>query len=101
MPPLGRHEGEVRVFIKKDDQRKEVRVEKRVEKGNRAFCWSKTPQPPQNQEGRDDQPTPEQEAPAMDEVRPDEVQTEWAMWMAEKITVLQNENGGLEKPSKK
>ena len=33
----------------------------------------------------------------MDEVRPDELQTERAMWVSERITVLQNENEELKK----
>ena len=33
----------------------------------------------------------------MEEVRPDDVQTEGAMWVSERITVLQNENEELKK----
>ena len=62
-----------------------------------SFLLVDNPQPIQDHEGRDDQPTPEQEAPAMDEVKSDEVQTELAMWMSERITTLQNENGELKK----
>ena len=96
-PPLGRNEGQVHVFLEKDGQRKEVQVEKRVGKGKPIILFVEEPQPPQDQEGRDDQPTPEEEAPAMDEVRPDEVQTERAMWVSERLTTLQNENAVLKR----
>ena len=89
--------GEVHVFLEKDGQRKEVQVEKRVGKGKPGFWFVEDPQPPQDQEGREDQPTPEEESPAMDEVRPVEVQAERAMWVSERITVLQNENEELKK----
>ena len=89
--------GEVHVFLEKDGQRKEVQVEKRVGKGKPIFWFVEEPQPPQDQEGRDDQPTPEKESPAMDEARPDEVQTERTMWMSERVMTLQNENEELKK----
>ena len=33
----------------------------------------------------------------MDEVRPEEVQTERAMWVSERLTTLQNENAVLKR----
>ena len=41
--------GEVHVFLEKDGQRKEVQVEKRVEKGKPRFWFVEEPQPPQDQ----------------------------------------------------
>ena len=89
------------VFLEKDGQRKEVQVEKRLGRGKASFWFVEDPQPPQDQEGGEDQPTPEEEAPAMDEVRPDEVQTERAMWVSERLTTLQNENEEVKGLSKK
>ena len=61
--------GEVHVFLERDGQWKEVQVEKRVGKGKPSFWFVEEPQPSQDQEGRGDQPAPEQESPATEEVQ--------------------------------
>ena len=89
----------VTVFLEKDQQRKEVDVEKRIEKGKQRFLLNEKPQRPQEgQEGREgEQPNSTEEFPGIDEVPPEEIQTERMMWLAEKATSLQNENDQMKR----
>ena len=51
----------VKVFIQRDEERKEVSVEKRNQGGRKIFwfCEKPSPQPQERQEGGDDQPIQE------------------------------------------
>ena len=65
--------------------------------GDRDFWFAEPHQPQQEQERRDDNPSPEQEAHNVEEVPPDEIQTERVMLLAEKVSTLQKENEEMEK----
>ena len=98
--------GSVKVFLEKDGQRIEVDVEKWAGKaGPRFWFKEKKPQQPPQQEGGKDRSTPEQEVESeteevdngVEEVTPDQLQTERMMWLNEKATTLENENRELKR----
>ena len=84
----------VKVFLEKEGKRGEVHVEKRIQ-GGRIVFWleEKIPQPPQQpREGEKDGRTETvEEATGVEEVTPDEINTERMMWLTEKATTIENE----------
>ena len=104
-------EEKVIVFLEKDGERTEVEVLKRFKKG-RESVWlkEKTPQPPQvqNQERDEDSATEEENPtpvdddatvvePGMQQDTPEEVEAMNKMWLIEKVTELEKENGELKR----
>ena len=99
--------GDAKIFLEKDGEKKEVSVEKLVGKGGPRFWFKeKKPEPPQQPpegEGGDesvtedviDGSTTEDLASEMSEVDPEEVETGQKMWLVEKVTALEKENGEL------
>ena len=102
-------EGDAKVFLEKCGQKKEVNVEKlNGQDGPRFWFKNKTPEPPEKQaeERKEDQSdtedaagesTTEEEIQAMSEADPDENERGQKMWLAEKATSLEKENGELKK----
>ena len=106
--------GKVDVFLEKDRKRKKVQIELRVQ-GRRRWFWfvEETPKPPRQKpeekedehliveedEGSatEDDPASEEQATGMSEVDAEERETERKMWLSEKVTSLENENGELKK----
>ena len=111
-------EEKVKVFLMKGGDRTEVEVLKRFERGReRVWFKEKTPQPPQQQpepprqlpEGgkepvavdadeesvTEDDPTTVVPTTGLSEEDPEERETQERMWIAEKITTLEKENGEL------
>ena len=87
-------DGEARVFIEKDAKRRDVQVEKHIERGKaRIWLKEKKPQPPQDPETRqeEDQSQTVEEVTGVDEVPPEEIQMERMMWLVERVTSLEKE----------
>ena len=106
--------GKVDVFLEKDGERKEVAVEKVVGKGGPRFVFAeKKPEQRQQQpeEKGDDEPTTEdagdesttevdpvtEVVPGMSEDEPDEREPGQKMWLVDKVTTLEKENGELKR----
>ena len=84
-------EGKVKVFIQKGETKSEVTVEERIQCGRKTFWFEgkPVPQPQERQEEGNDQ-TPEQPS-GMQVVDPEETQTNYAMWLEQKIVSLEKE----------
>ena len=87
---------DVHVFHEKDRELKEVQDQNEWWAEESNFCFVDNPLPLREQ-GRDDQPANEQEAPAMEEFQTEDVQSERMMWMSERFESIQNENEELMK----
>ena len=89
-------EGSAKVFIQKDQEMKEVEVEKRVQDGSQRFGFEEIkPQTTPDHEGRSgDNPTPEV-VDSMEEGEREESQTEETSNLVEEVTSIKNENGEL------
>ena len=104
--------GDAKVFLEKGGERKEMSVEKLAGKQGPRFWFREKPDPQQQQqveEKRDDQPVAEEASdestteepatevptPKMSEVDPQEIETGHKMWLSEKVTTLEKENGEL------
>ena len=109
---------ETKIFLEKDGKRREVSAEKLVGKGGPRFLFKeKMPEPPQQpEEKRDDQPVAEEasdesateddpvtevQTPGMSKVDPEEKETQNKMWLAEKASSLEKENGELKRRSRR
>ena len=84
----------VKVFLDKNGERKEVDVEKRIERGKPRFLFNEKPtHPHEDQERKDaDRSNSAEELPGVDEVPADQIQTERMVWLVEKVTSLQKES---------
>ena len=89
--------GAVTVFLQKDETRKEVDIEKRVDDGGERF-WllDKPPQPQEAGAKADDNPTPGEDA-AMQHDTAEERNAMHMMALVERITTLERENGELKR----
>ena len=89
--------GDVKVFLDENGERKEAEVEKRIERGRaRFFLKEKTQHQQEGQERRvDEQAATVQENPGVDEVPAEEIQMERMMWLAERTTSIEKENEGM------
>ena len=89
-------EGIVKVFIQKGETKSEVTVEERIQCGRKVFWFEEkpVPQPQERQEGNDQ--TPEQVS-GMQVVDPEEIRTQNAMWLEEKVASLERENEEMNK----
>ena len=105
--------GDAKVFLEKSGEKKEVSVEKLIGQDGPRF-WFKDlipdwkPDPPKEQpekrledqsatEDAADDTTTEEAIPVMSEIDPGEVETDKTMWLSEKVTSLEKENGELRK----
>ena len=101
--------GDTKVFLEKCGEKNEVSVEKLIgEDGPRFWFKDQKPDPPTEQveerpdeqtvtEDAADESTTEDATQVMSEVDPGEVDTGKPMWLAEKVTSLEKENGELKK----
>ena len=100
--------GEVKVFFEVNGEKTEMDVEKLVGKGGPRFWFKEKPEPPQQApegEGGDetvtedvvDESTTEDLDSEMSEVDPEETEMGHKMWLVEKITALEKENGELKR----
>ena len=101
-------EGTAKIFLEKDGEKTEVDVEKLVGKGGPKFLFKgkKLGPPPQQPEGEggeesttegvDDQSVTEDD-PGISEDDPEERETGQKMWLMDKVTSLEEENGELKK----
>ena len=102
----------VKVFLEKDGKRKEVEVLKRVERGRERVWFKEMTQQPHQQKpeekeeepvivetddgsATEDDPATKEQATGMCVDDPEERETEQKMWLAEKVTSLEKENGEL------
>ena len=85
---------EVKVFLDKNGEKKEVDVEKRIERGKPRFLLIEKPTHPHEGRERKDaeQLNSAEEFPGVDEVPADQIQREQMMWLVEKVTSLEKEN---------
>ena len=88
-------EGEVRVYIEEDSERKEVEVEKRIEGGKESF-WPKERKPHSQQEPDDDESAAEA-ADAMEVEAPEEMHVQQMMWLCEKVATLEKVNDEMKR----
>ena len=104
---LGGDQRRRKVFLEKGGEKKEVSVEKLIgEDGPRFWFKVQKPAPPKQQveerkedqsatEDEADDPTTEEEIQVMSEIDPGEVETGKKMWLSEKFTSLEKENGEM------
>ena len=107
-------EGKVDVFLETSQERTQVQVELRVRGGKQRFWFEeKTPEPPQRRPEEKDGDTVTKEAvketvvvddhvtenptAGMSEDDPEEREIGQKMWLAEKVTTLEKENGELKR----
>ena len=77
-----------------------MEVEKRIQEGRPRFWFVGKPQQ-QEQQQRDDEPTQEHDDDDhIEEVDPQEIQTEKMMWLAENVSTLERENQELKRLKK-
>ena len=106
---LGGEERRRQVFLEKSGEKKEVSVEKlEREDGPRFWFKDLKPDPPKEQveerpdeqsvtEDAADESSTEEVIRVMSEVDPGEVETGKKLWLSEKATTLENENGDLKR----
>ena len=84
---------DLKVFLDKDGERKEAEIEKVIRSGRARFMICEKPQHHQEGSGRkaEEAGTTEKNN-GVEEVPPEEIQTERMMWLAEKATSLEKEN---------
>ena len=86
----------VQVLLEKDNTRRAVQVEKRIDGETESFWFREKDQQPQQKLGGDDHPTHEKDED-MQEDTPEERRSEQLDALTERVTSLEKENGELKK----
>ena len=90
--------GDIKVFLDENGERKEADVEKLVEGGRARFIIKEKPQHHQEGSGgKGEEAETAQQINGVEEIPPEELQTERMMWLAEKATSLEKENEGMKR----
>ena len=89
--------GDLEVFLDTNGERKEAEIPKHVERGRARFVLKEKPQHPQEQERKGEEAETVEVNPGVEEVPPEEIQTERMMWLAERATSLEKENEGMKR----
>ena len=84
--------GAVKVFLEKEETRKEVDVEKRGGEGRWRFWFEEKKDQPQQPKEDEEPASGKDDVTVVEEDTPEEIETQHKMWLIDKVTSLEREN---------